>query len=57
MKRPKIDTGKKDRLGRQIYVDQYGRRVWSPEDSKRPVDKTPDEWYRILQVHGPVYVG
>ena len=56
MTHTKIDTGKIDKLGRRIYVDEFGRRVWSREDSIRPADKTPDEWYHILQVHGPVYV-
>ena len=54
--RTRIDTKRTDALGRCIFVDEFGRRVWTQEDRKRPADKTPDEWYWLLQTHGPVYV-
>ena len=51
------NTGKVDALGRQIWVDRYGRRKWRASDYRMPPGYTPDEWYRTCQIHGPVVCG
>lgn len=52
-----VDTGKVDSLGRPILVDRYGRRKWRREDYIAPAGYTPEEWHRVLQIHGPVTCG
>lgn len=46
-------TGEHDALGRPVFVDSVGRRVWQPQDHVKPVGLSADQWAARRRAHGP----